>query len=47
MTDTSRPAEACDRKREYFDWAKAVVEGLRGAHPKLEALFDEAYKLRP
>jgi guanosine-3',5'-bis(diphosphate) 3'-pyrophosphohydrolase len=36
-----------DRKREYFDWAKAVVDGLRGAHPKLEALFEEAYKLRP
>lgn len=35
------------RKQEYFDWAKAVVEGLRGAHPELERLFDEAYRDRP
>jgi guanosine-3',5'-bis(diphosphate) 3'-pyrophosphohydrolase len=32
---------------EYFDWAKAVIDGLRGVHPRLEALFDEAYALRP
>jgi GTP diphosphokinase / guanosine-3',5'-bis(diphosphate) 3'-diphosphatase len=36
-----------ERRQEYFDWAKAVVDGLRGVHPKLEHLFDEAYKLRP
>jgi len=36
-----------ERKREYFDWAKAVVDGLRGIHPELERIFDEAYKLRP
>lgn len=35
------------RKQEYFDWAKAVVDGLRGAHPALEHIFDEAYKGRP
>lgn len=35
------------RKQEYFDWAKAVVDGLRGVHPSLEHIFDEAYKLRP
>ena len=28
------------RKHEYFDWATAVVAGLRGANPALEALFD-------
>ncbi|VXC77689.1 hypothetical protein BURKHO8Y_340001 [Burkholderia sp. 8Y] len=27
-----------ERKREYFDWAKAVVAGLRGLHPALEAV---------
>src|SRR5664279_3764659 len=32
------------RKHEYFGWAKAVVDGLRGVHPELEHLFDEAYK---
>ena len=35
------------RRREYFEWAKAVIDGLRGAHPKLEALFDAAYARRP
>jgi GTP diphosphokinase / guanosine-3',5'-bis(diphosphate) 3'-diphosphatase len=33
-----------ERKQEYFDWAKAVVDGLRGAHPGLEVLFDEMYR---
>jgi guanosine-3',5'-bis(diphosphate) 3'-pyrophosphohydrolase len=35
------------RKQEYFDWAKAVIEELRGAHARLEAVFDEAYRQRP
>jgi len=35
------------RKQDYFDWAKEVVDGLRGVHPALEHIFDEAYKLRP
>ena len=36
-----------ERRREYFDWAKQVVDGLRGGHARLEALFDETYRLRP
>jgi guanosine-3',5'-bis(diphosphate) 3'-pyrophosphohydrolase len=35
------------RQREYFDWAKQVVDGLRGVHPTLEKLFDQAYRARP
>jgi len=35
------------RRQEYFDWAKRVVDGLRGSHPKLERAFDEAYARRP
>lgn len=31
------------RKLEYFEWAKSVVDGLRGAHRDLEALFDAVY----
>ena len=31
------------RKREYLEWAKDVVDRLRGAHPGLEAVFDEVY----
>ena len=34
------------RKYEYFEWAKAVVDRLRGVHPALEHIFDEAYKAR-
>jgi GTP diphosphokinase / guanosine-3',5'-bis(diphosphate) 3'-diphosphatase len=36
-----------ERKREYFDWAKAVVDQLRGTNEKLEALFDEIYQQKP
>jgi guanosine-3',5'-bis(diphosphate) 3'-pyrophosphohydrolase len=35
------------RVREYFDWAKKVVDALRGVHPVLEALFDAAYASKP
>jgi (p)ppGpp synthase/HD superfamily hydrolase len=31
------------RRREYFEWAAAVVRGCRGTNPRLEARFDEAY----
>jgi len=36
-----------ERRREYFEWAKRVVDGLRGTHDKLEAAFDAAYARRP
>ncbi len=36
-----------ERKREYFDWTKAVVDRLRGVHGGLEATFDVAYARRP
>ena len=35
------------RRREYFDWARKVVDALRGVHPKLEAIFDDAYSQKP
>jgi guanosine-3',5'-bis(diphosphate) 3'-pyrophosphohydrolase len=35
------------RRQAYFDWAKQVVDRLRGVHPGLEALFDATYALRP
>jgi GTP diphosphokinase / guanosine-3',5'-bis(diphosphate) 3'-diphosphatase len=35
------------RQREYFDWAKAVVDPMRGVHPQLEALFDREYARKP
>jgi GTP diphosphokinase / guanosine-3',5'-bis(diphosphate) 3'-diphosphatase len=48
-----RPPAGWDvvRRREYFDWAKQVVDGLRGAPGeemrRLEAAFDAAYARRP
>ena len=36
-----------ERRQEYFDWALAVIDGLRGIHPGLEAIFDQAYARRP
>ena len=35
------------RKREYFDWAKQIIDQLRGVHPELEMIFDKAYLARP
>ena len=44
----SPPADwSLDRRQQYFDWAKAVVDQLRGVHPTLEAVFDAAYAERP
>jgi guanosine-3',5'-bis(diphosphate) 3'-pyrophosphohydrolase len=36
-----------ERKRLYFDWAKQVVDRLRGVHAELEARFDAEYAKRP
>ena len=36
-----------ERKIEYFEWSKAVVDQLRGVHAGLEALFDQAYQAHP
>jgi len=36
-----------ERKQQYFDWAKEVVDRLRGTHAGLEQKFDEVYALKP
>jgi guanosine-3',5'-bis(diphosphate) 3'-pyrophosphohydrolase len=36
-----------ERRQEYFDWARDVIDQLRGAHARLESIFDEAYRNRP
>ncbi len=37
-----------ERKREYFDWARDVVDGCRGVNQFLEDKFDEGYgRYRP
>jgi len=35
------------RRQAYFDWALEVIDGLRGDHPVLEAIFDSHYEQRP
>ncbi len=36
-----------ERKRAYFDWAKAVVDRLPPVNKRLRAAFDEAFSKRP
>ncbi len=36
-----------ERQQAYFDWAREVVERMRGTHAGLESLFDAAYAQRP
>jgi guanosine-3',5'-bis(diphosphate) 3'-pyrophosphohydrolase len=36
-----------ERRQAYFDWAKQVVDRIRGTHAALEALFDAAYTKKP
>jgi (p)ppGpp synthase/HD superfamily hydrolase len=41
---TTPPADwALERKRDYLEWARRVVDGCRGVNPELERLFDTAY----
>ena len=47
VADSAPPNWPLARRQEYFDWAKQVVDGLRGVHPRLEAIFDAAYARRP
>src|ERR1700676_2479483 len=45
---TSPPAGwSLQRKREYFDWAKRVIDQVRGTNAKLERRFDSLYRKRP
>jgi guanosine-3',5'-bis(diphosphate) 3'-pyrophosphohydrolase len=36
-----------ERRREYFDWARAVVARVRGVHEVLGKVFDSAYTGKP
>ena len=36
-----------ERRQKYFDWAKEVIDQIRGVHPLLEHVFDDAYQTRP
>jgi guanosine-3',5'-bis(diphosphate) 3'-pyrophosphohydrolase len=44
----SPPADwSIERRREYFDWARRVVDGLPAVNAALRAAFDEADAARP
>ena len=44
---TSPPADWDKQRRlQYFEWAKQVVDQIRGVHPGLEAMFDQWYERR-
>jgi len=47
VVDNPPPDWSLERRQAYFDWAKQVIEQVRGVHHGLERLFDETYKLRP
>jgi guanosine-3',5'-bis(diphosphate) 3'-pyrophosphohydrolase len=36
-----------ESKRQYFDWAKKVIDQVRSTNPKLERRFDQLYRKRP
>lgn len=38
------PQWSMQRRLDYFNWAKAVVDEIRGSHPGLEKVFDEIYR---
>jgi len=41
------PDWSLERKREYFNWAKRVIDQVRGTNAKLERRFDGLYRQRP
>jgi guanosine-3',5'-bis(diphosphate) 3'-pyrophosphohydrolase len=47
VAHTPPPDWSLERRQQYFDWAKAVIDQLRGVHPVLEAVFGAAYAKRP
>ena len=47
IADNPPPDWSLERKQVYFDWAKKVIDQVRGVHHQLERLFDEAYLKRP
>ena len=45
---TNAPSEwSLQRRRDYFDWAKKVIDRIRGSNKRLERAFDDAYAGRP
>jgi len=47
VANSPPPNWSLERRQQYFDWAKQVIDQLRGVNPDLEAVFDQAYSFRP
>ncbi len=47
IADCPPASWSLERRREYISWAASVVDQLRGVHPELERLFDDASKSPP
>lgn len=47
IVDSPPPEWPLERRQQYFDWAKNVIDGLRGDWAELEAEFDRQYQSRP
>ena len=47
VANNAPPDWPLERRREYFDWARAVVEAIGPAHSGLRKLFDQACAERP
>ncbi|MCG6938347.1 MAG: HD domain-containing protein [Gammaproteobacteria bacterium] len=41
------PDWSLQRRQEYFDWARKVIDQVRGVNPLLESIFDEICSDRP
>ena len=44
VTENPPAGWSTERRREYVEWGRNVVAGLRGANPSLEGLFDKVVK---
>lgn len=44
VTETPPADWSLERRRDYLDWAERVVAGLRGCHPALERIYDDALR---
>jgi len=47
LTHNAPPEWSLQRRRDYFDWAKKVIDKIRGTNKKLEGAFDDAYAGKP
>ncbi len=47
VSDSPPASWSLERRQAYFEWAKKVIDGLRGVDVGLEGIFDDEYARRP